>query len=142
VAFARQAPEEFCPLADGEDPTADERLDSELSVFLDSHLICHSDTEGFYVPVDFPKPLYDDDENGFPGGGILGSSQRALQETIGAADLLEIPLEEGKLSDEAAKSIVEEQDGAHPYWIERKVWLTMFEAFRHSVEYKCAVVFN
>jgi hypothetical protein len=59
-----------------------------------------------------------------------------------AAPLLGIPLVDGKLSDEAAKVIAEERDGSHPYWIERKVWLTMFEAFRHSIEFKCAVVFG
>lgn len=49
---------------------------------------------------------------------------------------------DGKLSDEAAKSIAEEPDESHPYWIERKVWLTMVEAFRLSVEHRCAMVFG
>jgi hypothetical protein len=141
VAFARQVPDQFCPVAVNENPADDERIDRELSVMMDSHLICHSDCQGFYVPIDFPEPLYDDQEEGLPGG-ILGSSQQALQETIQAAHLLGIPVVDGRLSDEAAKTIVEEPDGLHPYWIERKVWLTMFEAFRHSVEYKCAVVFG
>jgi hypothetical protein len=142
VAFARQAPNQFCPVAEGENPANDERIDEELSVVMDSHLICHSDCEGFYVPFDFPVPLYDDQEEGGLPGGIMGSSQRALQETMQAASLLGIPLVEGNLSDDAAKHIAEEPDGSHLYWIERKVWLTMFEAFRHSIEYKCAVVFG
>ena len=96
LAFARQAPDQFCPVMDGTSPTEDERLDKEYSVFLDSHLICHSDTEGFYVPIDFPEPLYDDQEEGLPGG-ILGSSQRALQEVRQAAPLLGIPLERGAI---------------------------------------------
>ena len=93
------------------------------------------------MPIDFPEPLYDDQKAGLKGG-ILGSSQRALQETIQAASLLGISLVDGNLSDEAAKIIVAERDDAHPYWVERKVWLTMYEAFRHSIEYKCAVVFG
>lgn len=141
VAFARQAPDQFCPVAEGVDPSADERLDDELSIFVGSHLICHSDCEGFYVPIDFPEPLYDDQERRLPGE-ILGSSQRALQEVRQAAPLLGIPLEGGNLSDEVAKNIAGEKDGSNPYWIERQVWLTMFEALRHSVEYKCAVAFN
>src|SRR5262245_8268855 len=32
VAFARQAPEEFCPLPEGANPADDERIDRELSV--------------------------------------------------------------------------------------------------------------
>lgn len=142
LAFARQAPDEFCPAPDGWNPSEDERLDDELSIHMDSHLICHSDTEGFYVPIDFPEPLYDDEEGKIPGGGILGSSQHALQEIIQVAPLLGIPLKVGHLSDEVAKSIAHEADESHPYWIERKVWLTMYEAFRRSIEYKCAVVFG
>jgi hypothetical protein len=140
IAFARQAPDQFCPVAEDADPSADERLDREYSVFLDSHLICHSDTEGFYVPIDFPEPLYEDQEGELPGG-ILGSSQRALQEVCQAAPLLGIPLEDGKLSDEAARSIAKEEYRPNCYWIERQVWLTMFEALRHSLEFKCAVEF-
>ncbi len=141
VAFARQAPEEFCPTPQDWDPGTDERMDRELSVSMDSHLICHSDCEGFYVPTDFPEPLYSTKEIKIQGA-ILGSSQRTLQEVRQAAPLLGIRLVKGNLSDAAARKIAEEEDGAHPYWIERKVWLTMFEAFRLSVEYKSAVVFG
>jgi hypothetical protein len=140
VAFARQAPDQFCPVAEDEDPADDMRIDRELSSIGNSHLICHSDCEGFYVPIDFPRPLYDDEDE--LTGGILGSSQRALQEVIQAAPLLDIPLVAGKLSNKAARTIVKEADESHPYWLERKVWLTMFEAFRHSVEYRYAVVFG
>jgi len=138
VAFARQAPEEFCPLPEGEDVTSDLRVDEELFVRMDSHLICHSDCEGFYVPIDFPIPVYNDD---LPGG-CLGSSQRALAEILLAAPLLGIPLEGEKLADEVAASIVQETEDSHPYAIERQVWFTLHECLRHSIEYKCAVVFN
>jgi hypothetical protein len=141
IAFARQAPDQFCPVPDGENPAEDERIDRELSLFMDSHVICHSDCEGFYVPIDFPEPLYDDRDTGLPGG-ILGSSYRALQEVIQAAPLLGIFLENDSLTDADAKSIAVEPDGSHLYWLERKVWLTMFEAFRHSIEYRCAVAFG
>src|SRR5208282_3131287 len=40
----------------GDDPMEDPLYDKELS-FSRSHIICHSDCEGFYVPTDFPKPL-------------------------------------------------------------------------------------
>jgi hypothetical protein len=138
VAFARQAPDEFCPVPAGANPADDDRIDTELFVMMDSHLICHSDCEGYYVPIDFPEPLFDDRLQ----GGILGSGPRALQEVCEAAPLLGIPLVDGSLSDEAARQIAEEADGSNPYWIERKVWLTLFEAFRQSVEYRCAVHFG
>jgi hypothetical protein len=141
AAFARQAPDQFCPVAEGVDPAQDEMLDREYFVIMDSHLICHSDSEGFYVPIDFTEPLYDDQEEGLPGG-ILGSSQRALEEVRRTAPLLGIPLDDGDLCDDAARSIASEEDGSSAYWIERQVWLTMFEALRQSVEHKCAVAFG
>jgi hypothetical protein len=140
VAFARQAPAEFGPLPDGEEASEDRRIDRELSVFMDSHLICHSDADGFYVPIDFPEPLYDDNDE--LTGGILGSSQRALAEVVLAAPLLGIEMENGKPTKTAVDTIREEEDEAHPLWVERQVWLAMYEKFRLSIEHGTAVVFG
>ena len=139
VAYARQAPDEFGPLPEGQEASEDDRIDRELSVFLDSHLICHSDGGGFYVPIDFPEPLFGSDE--LEGGGILGSSQRALAEVILAAPLLDVELVDGKPTKTVIDTIQEEDD-SHPLWIERKVWLAMYEKFRLSIEHKTAVVFG
>src|SRR5262245_39591045 len=38
------------PCTPGEDPAADQAVDEE-SCMMDSHLLCHSDCEGFYVPI-------------------------------------------------------------------------------------------
>jgi hypothetical protein len=142
VAFARRAPGEFRPLEYGADPAKDRRLQDEWNTYIDSHLICHSYSEGFYVPIDFGHPLVDSrKEDGLPGL-ILGSSVRGLAELMRTAPLLSIPLKAGVLTDENAKVLAEEPDEAHPYWIERKAWFALFEPFRHSVEYKCAVVFG
>jgi hypothetical protein len=46
-------------VADGEDRSSDPAVDRELSVRMTSHLVCHSDAEGYYVPVDFADVLYD-----------------------------------------------------------------------------------
>jgi hypothetical protein len=140
VAYARQAPAEFGPLPEGQEASEDHRIDRELSVFMDSHLICHSDCDGFYVPIDFPEPLHDHSDE-MPGG-ILGSSQRALAEVIHAAPLLGIEFEDGKPTKTAVDTIREEEDDAHPLWIERKVWLAMYEKFRLSIEHRTAVVFG
>jgi hypothetical protein len=138
IAYARQAPGEFRPAREGEDPAKDRRLDRERSVAMASHVICHSDSEGFYVPIDFPEPIHDDRVV----GGVLGSSQRALAELVLAAPLLGVPLRDGELSDEAARAIAEETRGAHPCWRERQVWLKLFEAARLSVQLRTAVVFG
>ncbi|MCE9565798.1 MAG: hypothetical protein K8U57_27555 [Planctomycetes bacterium] len=140
VAFARQAPGEFHPLPEGANPYKDKRVDAELYTFAESHLICHSDTEGYFVPIDFEDIIAD--KAGELHGRLLGSSQNALADLVRTAPLLGIPLEGRELSDEAAQVIAKEADEAHPYWIERKVWLSMFEAFRLSVQHGCAVVYG
>jgi hypothetical protein len=137
IAYARQAPKEFTPVGK-EDPAKDKRLDRELSVKMDSHIICHSECEGYYVPVDFPNPICDDRVL----GGWLGSSQGALAELVLAAPLLEIPLRKGKLSDKAARVIAEEDEGACPCWRERRVWLKFFEAARNSIAFGTAISFG
>jgi hypothetical protein len=137
IAYARQAPKEFTPVGDN-DPKEDRRLEHEFTVYMDSHIICHSDVEGFYVPVDFHNPIYDDRI----WGEWLGSSQRALAELVLAAPLLGIPLRKGKLSDKAARLIAEEDDGAHPCWRERRVWLKFFEAACHSIAFGTAISFG
>lgn len=134
VAYARQAPAEFTPV-DREDPAADRRLDRERSVAMDSHVICHSESEGYYVPVDFRDPIYDDRV----AGGVLGSSQRAVAELVAVAPLLGVPLRSGALGDRTARAIAREPDGAHPCWRERRVWLKFFEAARNSVAFGTAI---
>lgn len=141
VAFARQAPDEFRPLAAGDDPTTDSRVDREIFVMMDSHLICHSDCEGYYVPIDFPDPLYDDRGGKLPGG-ILGSSQQAMRELLLTAPLLGIRAPEGVLADEGAAEIANEPERANPYWIERKVWLELFDRLSYGIEHKSAVSFG
>jgi hypothetical protein len=136
VAYARNAPKQFTPV-DG-DPKDDPHLEREFTVDMDSHVICHSDVEGFYVPIDFRHPIFDD----HIWGGWLGSSQRALAELVRTAPLLEIPLRKGKLSDKEAKLIAEEKDRAHPCWRERRVWLKFFEAARHSIDFGTAISFG
>jgi hypothetical protein len=138
VAYARQQPEEFAPLTAGEDPSEDDVIEEEQEVFMDSHLVCHSDCDGDYVPVDFDELLWGEDN---VPGGILGSSQRALAEVLLAAPLLGIDLIDGG----PTKTIIDTirgEDRTHPLCIERKVWLCLYEKFRLSVEHKTAVVFG
>jgi hypothetical protein len=144
VAYALRAPDRFRPQKGDEEPTEDEMYDRVLCSS-ESHIICHSDCEGFYVPIDFPEPLYDelnDDDEGVIPGGILGSSQGGLRELVLVAPLLDIRLSGGQLRDKEALKICREREGEHPHAIARKAWLTIFERLWQSVEFKSAVVFG
>ncbi|MEO2092228.1 MAG: hypothetical protein ABGY75_22465, partial [Gemmataceae bacterium] len=140
VAYARNAPDEFATIDREQEPSKDPYIDRELSVRMDCHLICHDDGSGFYVPIDFPEPLYADDVEEL-AGVILGSSQRLLAELIQAAPLLEIQLDmNGWLSDAEAANLRDED--SHRYGLERQVWFAFYEAARASVEYKTVITFG
>jgi hypothetical protein len=74
------------------DGSADHEDDYDLvmteTMMLSSHLLCHADDAGYYVPVDFADPLYLPEEQGIAGAGMVGSSQRLLAELDGLADVL------------------------------------------------------
>ena len=154
------------PLADDVDPTADPKIQALLDGS-GSHLLCHSDAEGFYVPIDFKEVLFDgdgseedDDEDeedeeadhdaegdadieelsGLPGG-MLGSSQRLLEELVFVAPALGIRLENGKLSDEEAERIDALIDDDNGLYREYVSWLLLYESARLSIEHKTAIVF-
>lgn len=144
VAYALRPGRRFLPLRDGEDPAADDLYDDVL-FSCESHIICHSDCEGFYIPIDFPEPLYDDLNDDDPRvicGGILGSSQAGLRELVLAAPLLDIPLTDGRLADADAVAISEEAEEGHPHEVARKAWLLLFKRLQQSVEFRSAVVFG
>ena len=62
----READWVLVPVPEGEDPSKDKAVDHEMYM-LDSHLLCHSDCEGYYVPMDFSEPLFGKD---LPGSQI------------------------------------------------------------------------
>ncbi|RUR68462.1 hypothetical protein ABL849_07770 [Variovorax sp. 375MFSha3.1] len=153
------------PLADDVDPTADPKIQALLDGS-ESHLLCHSDAEGFYVPIDFQEVLFDSDGSdedeeeddaqeeadeaegdadleelsGLPGG-MLGSSQRLLEELVFVAPALGIRLENGKLSDEEAERIDALIDDDNGLYREYVSWLLLYESARLSIEHRTAIVF-
>lgn len=83
------------PLAAGEDPLDDSLVDRYYrhstnrrpSMFSRrkivrpfDHLMIHSDSEGYYIPVDFPDVLFATGGDTAPGGGMVGSSVRLATE--------------------------------------------------------------
>jgi hypothetical protein len=128
--------EPLVPLAEGSDPTEDPMVE-EANVLLDSHLLCHSDAEGYYVPIDFADIIVDD---AIPGG-MIGSSQRLFAELVAVAPAIGIALDGSVLSDKLAAELAEEGDRV-PYAIERLVWLALFEAARVSIANGTLIVFS
>jgi len=126
------------PLSEGENPADDEVLIDKTND-MESHLLCHSDAEGFYVPLDFDEVLFDDGDT--IAGAMVGSSYRLWEELYDLAPALGIELTKGILSDEAAAAINEQMDSQEGLWIERMVWLSLFDASRISIERGTAICF-
>ncbi len=140
VAYARNRPKKFKPLPTGKDAAEDSWVIQELCT-LESHIICHSDCDGLYLPVDFDSPLYSERKSDVAYMG-LGSSLAGLRELVLTAPLLGIELNEGILDPKLVRRIFREKEGSHLFEIERKTWLAFFEAFTLSLEYKTAVVLS
>lgn len=140
-AYHLDSPEDPIEYIDeDEDPSEDIILDLELDN-MRSHLIAHSDTEGFYVPVDFTQVVIDPTDQDRILGQYLGSSfqlQRELQEI---SPKLGIGLVEGKLLDSEADSINQCVSNDGPFSNEKLAWIALWEASRLSLEHGTAIVF-
>jgi hypothetical protein len=129
------------PLEDGADPTRDPMLEAAQGTF-ESHLLCHSDAEGFYVPIDFVDVLFSGDEEPALPGGMLGSSYRLLEELVLVAPALGIELHAGVLSDDEAARVDGLACGDSGLHREYASWLSLHEAARLSIQYRTAIVFS
>jgi hypothetical protein len=129
------------PLKPREAPERDRAIEEASSLF-DFHLLVHSDSEGFYVPLDFEDVIFDNSNLGL-AGGMLGSSVRLLGELIRVAPMLQITLSGDTLS-AAEQQRIEQQanDEKDPFWRELLCWLTLFRAARASIKYKVAIAFQ
>jgi len=142
-AYARwkQNPNQLAtPCPEDQDPASDPAIDEESCMF-DSHLLCHSDCEGFYFPIDFTDVIIDDKDQGRIAGGLLGSSYRLHEELIAMAPCLGISNAD-VLSDTTVDEIRAAVETESELWIEKGVWLTLYEACRLSKQHSTAICFG
>jgi hypothetical protein len=108
---------------------------------LSSHLLHHSDCEGFYLPIEFDEVLFDTKNLGRIPGGVLGSSFRLIEELVSIAPQVGIIIENGNLSDREVEKICQEREAESEFSNVKAVWLSLFEAARLSIESKSAILF-
>ncbi|GLX02771.1 hypothetical protein [Microtetraspora sp. NBRC 16547] len=134
--------EPVTPISSQEELSRDDYKVKDETLDLYSHLLCHSDCDGYYVPVDFYDPLFLPDDAGISGGGMVGSSHRLLAELRECAPVIGIQIEEdGSLSDAEASRVFTLPEDA-PFEVESVVWLALHEACRASIATGCAVNFH
>lgn len=106
----------------------------------ESHLLCHSDCEGYYVPVDLAEPVLVEDDHEFEGGQMVGSSQGLLRELWQVAPAIGVRLDPGGvLPDAEAERLNADRDD--PWETEQVAWLTLHEACTMSIASGCAISF-
>lgn len=115
------------------------KIDDETVMF-SSHLLCHADYAGYYIPVDFDDPVFLPEEAKVAGGGMVGSSQRLLAELVGIAGAIGIGLDEGGVLSAAEEAAVVAADG-QAFDAERYAWLQLYRACLASVKSGHAIVF-
>ena len=109
-----------------------------------NHLIFHSDSEGFYLPIEFEKVLYPDSELGI-AGGMIGSTIKLLRECERLAAVLEIPPSIDENSDElweAADAQGESSVKWQKYGVESYTCIHLIKACNKSIETGAAIVFT
>jgi hypothetical protein len=115
----------------------DKELIMEATEMMDSHLLCHSDAEGYYVPVEFDEVIFDEE---LPGG-MLGSSQKLFSEILKIAPLIDVVIERKDISS-ATNEELANADERHPYYVERIVWFSLFENCKNSIENNTIISFG
>jgi len=105
------------------------------------HLMLHSDSEGFYVPIEFPNVLFASRAAGL-AGGLIGSSAMLKNECEVLAGALALPLD----LDPASEEVVTAADSGGPGWRlygqEAHSCLALHKAAEVSLKTGAAIVFT
>ncbi|MGW2183047.1 hypothetical protein ACWCXX_34315 [Streptomyces sp. NPDC001732] len=136
--------EPLTPASDVDDEQYDrdrQKIHDETAMFA-SHLLCHSDNSGYYIPVDFGEPLFLQPEAGVDGHGMVGSSQRLLAELAGVAPSLGIHLNADATLSAAEESALADLEPDAPFSMEKFTWLQLYRACRASMAGGHAIVFH
>ncbi|MDI6098995.1 hypothetical protein QLQ12_10320 [Actinoplanes sp. NEAU-A12] len=109
---------------------ADGYIDDATSM-LNSHLLCHSDTSGYYVPAPLDDPVFLAPDTQVAGGGIVGSCQDLLDELHTIAPVIGIrPEATGATADD------------DPFAVEQLVWRALYDCCQASIATGRPVVFH
>lgn len=138
------------PLKKGEDANADPHIDDYYQEYEDSmaedkpmpfeHLMIHSDAEGLYLPLDFPRVLFADGP--IIPGEMVGSLPRLMFELNTIAQALSLPAAL-RFGDDAMVAAAENPggEGWRRYGVEAYHLLLLREAGARAMKQQTAVVF-
>ena len=99
-----------------------------------SHLVCHGDSDGFYVPSEFAEPIYCDEDF------WIGSLPRLIDELCELAEPLQITLQGKQIPPEVRADIFDEE-GPEGFLIERMALLVLLDSATLALLGRCALSF-
>ncbi|WP_354638073.1 hypothetical protein [Kitasatospora camelliae] len=134
VYVLRRAGSPVTPAAatDPEQYARDQAEVGEETLMFSSHLLCHADSAGFYIPVDLADPLFLPPDSPVAGGGIVGSSGGLLAELRRLAEAIDLD-PDGSDTGAAADD---------PFEAEKFAWHRLAGACRTSLATGRAIVFH
>ncbi len=115
----------------------DDAIIAEVTARMDSHLLCHSDNEGYYVPIEFDDILIDENI----AGSVVCSSQKLLTEILSIASFIDIDTSYGEISADM-ENVLAKANESHPFYVERVVWFALYENAKNSVKHKTIISFG
>ena len=118
-----------------------EKVADESTLFA-SHLLCHADYAGYYVPADFEDPLFLPEGADLEGAGMVGSSQRLLAELVGFAAAIGVQIDENGVPNTTEEAVAAGFADAAAFDAERYAWMTLYEACLASMKSGHAIVFS
>jgi len=113
-----------------------------------AHLVLHSDTAGYYIPLDFPDPIMPNKLDGETDDiWPVGSVQRLQAELMELAQVLELPDDMSKDDDKLAELLDEQGPVSEgPLWRAQPIaaysLLLLREACAHSLNTGAAIRFE
>ncbi len=142
--FRKHPRETLDPVESGSLSDDDQAIIDFVGRLGDSHLLCHSDHNGYYVPVDFADPLFAPEEYEVPGYGAVGSSYGLKDELQIIAPRIDIRLnEDGSLPDSEVQRVNNMGDTSnHRFGAEQSVFVVLWEAARVSIKENAAICFH
>ena len=113
------------------------KLREKIYYDLDSHLICHSDFDGYYLPIEFEKVVFDEITHEY-----IGSSYKLNNELKDLADIFDINTDFTKhLSRNEFDGFLEDLDVNDIYYSHKQFILLLYYSSLLSIKYKSAIVF-
>lgn len=112
-------------------------------VFPFEHLIIHSDTDGYYFPIDFQRVLVTNDSE--LCGGFIGSTYRLIEELQELAQVLQLDLNHN-IDDIDLYDAAEDQGHGNALWerygVESFTCLKLYKGCLESIENRCVLAFR